>query len=132
MNSTWNRESVLRLIELYEERDVLYFIKNKNYLNRDLRAKAYEEIYNELKNNNINVSKEAIKLKIHTLRNQYLRELRLIENSKKSGAGVDEIYKPKLWCFQQLKFLNRHCITRPGKGSIEVSLKKLYLCSTIF
>ncbi|XP_066983785.1 protein FAM200C-like [Macrobrachium rosenbergii] len=40
------------------------------------------------------------------LRSQYRKELKLINVSKKSGAGRGEVYVPKLWCFNELRFLD--------------------------
>ena len=46
-----------------------------------------------------------IKKKLHGIRTQYLAELQKIKKSEASGAGHDDIYLPKLWCFKILQFL---------------------------
>lgn len=48
---------------------------------------------------------EEIKNKIHTLRSQFRKDIRNIKQSSKSGSGSDDIYHPKLWCFDDLQFL---------------------------
>ena len=60
-----------------------------------------------------------IKRKIETLRNQHRREMRLVENSRKSGAGIDDLYIPRLWCFNELSFLNDGDTVRPSLSNID-------------
>ncbi|KAL8614412.1 hypothetical protein ACOMHN_007749 [Nucella lapillus] len=48
---------------------------------------------------------EQVQAKCDSLRSSFTRELRKVKNSKKSGAGTDEVYVSS-WCFyQQLQFL---------------------------
>ena len=44
----WTEQKVRELIVLYEERPCLYNTKSKEYHNRDLRNKSYEEIASQL------------------------------------------------------------------------------------
>lgn len=48
---------------------------------------------------------DEIKKKIHGVRAQFLAELNKIKKSEVSGASIDGIYVPKLWCFELLQFL---------------------------
>ena len=50
-------------------------------------------------------NKTQIKAKIGSLRSTFLRELKKIESSKRSGAAADDVYVPKLWYFSSLMFL---------------------------
>ncbi|KAK3883664.1 hypothetical protein Pcinc_012043 [Petrolisthes cinctipes] len=68
---------------------------------RDKRAAALKHIAQTTGR-----SESDVKKKIDSLRNQHRREMRLMATSQKSGAGTDEIYTPKLWCFDILSFLN--------------------------
>ncbi|XP_066945368.1 uncharacterized protein [Macrobrachium rosenbergii] len=63
-------------------------------------------------------SVNEVNKKLDTLRNQHRRELRLMCNSKKSGAGSDETYTPKLWCFDILSFLNDGDYVRPAVSNM--------------
>ncbi|KAG7163818.1 putative Alcohol dehydrogenase transcription factor Myb/SANT-like-containing protein 31 [Homarus americanus] len=51
------------------------------------------------------VTTSDVKRKIESLRNQHRRELRKMQEEKKSGAGTEDIYIPTLWCFDALHFL---------------------------
>lgn len=108
----WTKDLVDQLIIKYQERDVLYNVKDPQYMDRTKRSNALFEICQELKKINKDISVEDIKKKIHTLRSQYIKELREIEGSKRSGAGADDVAEPKLWCFSQLEFLRPHCSIR--------------------
>ncbi|GFG31239.1 hypothetical protein Cfor_06767 [Coptotermes formosanus] len=44
---------------------------------------------------------EDVKLKIKTIRTRYAAELAKLINSENSGAGLHDMYVPKLFCFKQ-------------------------------
>ena len=48
MAYTWSTEKVGELIDLYEEKPLLYNTKDKQYRDKDLRSKALAEIANAL------------------------------------------------------------------------------------
>ena len=54
------------------------------------------------------IKSDQTKKKIHILQNQLNREYKLFRESNRSGAGVDDLYKPKLWCFNILKFIKEN------------------------
>ncbi|XP_053945757.1 uncharacterized protein LOC128855130 [Anastrepha ludens] len=66
------------------------------------------------------VSLDDVKKKWKNLRSQYMRELRIQKNSKKSGSGVNDLYEAKLWCFDQLSFLEGHVATRQSQDNTEM------------
>lgn len=57
--------------------------------------------------------------KISSLRTVYKKELGKVNSSLKSGAGADEVYKPKLWYFELLQFLGDQDSTRRGRSTID-------------
>jgi len=59
------------------------------------------------------------KKKINTLRSTYRRELKKVLASKKSGAGVEDIYVPSVWHFEDLGFLFDHEIQISGMSTID-------------
>ncbi|XP_036341832.1 uncharacterized protein LOC118751166 [Rhagoletis pomonella] len=65
------------------------------------------------------ITVDYLKKKWKSLRTQYLQECRSVKNSKKSGAGVDDVHCPKLWCFDQLKFLHNHVQFRQSVTNVE-------------
>ena len=51
------------------------------------------------------ITPEIIMKKLHTLRGQYHREMKEMKISQKSGEGTDDLYLPRLWCYDALAFL---------------------------
>jgi hypothetical protein len=58
----------------------------------------------KLKDINSNANRK-VKKRITGRRTKYRRELDKIKESKKSGAGTDDIYVPTLWYFKEIDFL---------------------------
>ncbi|CAF4947591.1 unnamed protein product [Pieris macdunnoughi] len=56
--------------------------------------------------------------KINSFRTAFKKEEHKVAESLKSGAAVDEIYKPKLWYYDQLSFLKDQCISRSSRSSM--------------
>ncbi|XP_036344240.1 uncharacterized protein LOC118753463 [Rhagoletis pomonella] len=113
----WPKELVELLLIKYQEHENLYNVRHPHYLDRVKRSKSLFEIHNEIKEKNANVTVEDIKKKVHTLRSQYIKELREVAMSKRSGVGIEDVYIPKLWCFDQLQFLKAHCATRKSTSN---------------
>ncbi|CAG9840701.1 unnamed protein product [Diabrotica balteata] len=65
--------------------------------------------------------KKDIQKKWNGIRNTYSAERRKILDSQKSGAGVSEIYVPKLWYHHKLQFLNEYLTTRKPVSSFEIN-----------
>ena len=115
----WSKSLTLELISSYEMRQNLYVTTHPDYINRIKKADGFEEILNSLRKIEPKMTLAAVKRKLHTLRNQFLRDLRRVEGSKKSGAGVEDVEEPKLWCYDQLSFLKSHCSIRQSTSNIE-------------
>ena len=120
-SSYWNKNNILLLINCYQNEQLLQDLKHERYKNRDSRERAIERIKHELEIDDPThtFSSEDIKKKIHTLRTQYRSELKLY-NSSKSGSAAEDIYIPKLWCFNDLQFLNDGVSLRPSTSSLNV------------
>ncbi|CAH0547364.1 unnamed protein product, partial [Brassicogethes aeneus] len=68
---------------------------------------AIAEEFNKKKLSSNELTGEIIKKKIHGIRTQFLSEISKIKKSEVSGASHDDVYTPKLWCFDQLVFLQQ-------------------------
>lgn len=62
------------------------------YRNRKEKCKAYEELNSHVKNIDPKCTMDIIKKKINTLHTQYRKELKMVTESKKSGASADTVY----------------------------------------
>ncbi|KAG5875847.1 hypothetical protein JTB14_012967 [Gonioctena quinquepunctata] len=101
----WTKEILTEVIEMYRQRPCLWKIKDKTYLNKNLKMQAYNEILNFLKSRNFeNITIKDIKAKLQNLRNAFRKETKKIEDSNRSGAGTEKIYTPTLWYYHLLIF----------------------------
>ncbi|XP_045761834.1 uncharacterized protein LOC123865057 [Maniola jurtina] len=106
MASQTNREWLEEFIELYRSEPCLWNTKGKEYHNRELKRSAYTKLIEKLKIIDPSADKDAVVKKINNIRSTYKKERKKIADSKKSGAGTQEVYKPKLWYYSMLLFLD--------------------------
>ncbi|XP_068243556.1 uncharacterized protein [Palaemon carinicauda] len=105
-NLHWSRKDTTWLIGMYRQQSCLWNVKSADYKNRKMRLAALTAIKTELQKKHGDITIKDIKKKLDTLRNQYRREMRQLENSCKSGSLTDDVYSPKFWCFGDLSFLS--------------------------
>ena len=98
----WSRQATKELIALYRDAPCLWKITSKCYKDRIKRALALTQIETQLKDVN-GASTEEIRKKIHILRNQFRSERKRETKAKRTGTLAD--YKPSLWCYNDLIFL---------------------------
>ena len=118
----WSRLAVENLIDAYKEETCLFNVKSPNYHNKHARKEALERIVTTLKDTRPSTTAAEITSKMKSLRTSFVAELNKIRQSKKSGAGLEEMYKPTLWYFEKLHFLRDHVLPRRGTCSAEVNL----------
>ncbi|KAL4103918.1 hypothetical protein QTP88_019235 [Uroleucon formosanum] len=76
----------------------------------------WTEISKELK-----LDVNEVKKKMDSLLASFRRERKREANSRRSGAGTDEIYHSKWFAFEEMKFLNDKFKPRITKDTIDVS-----------
>nr|CAH7734313.1 unnamed protein product [Callosobruchus chinensis] len=80
-----------------KEHECLWKIKSPAYHDKNARKRAMDILiakFQEVKND---TNEDFVKKKINNFRTSHKRELKLVNNSIRSGVGLDEIYKPILW-----------------------------------
>ncbi|XP_063876929.1 uncharacterized protein LOC135109480 [Scylla paramamosain] len=106
LNIEWTRANTQLFIELLKEHPCLWQLKNKNYKNKTVRSRSLDAMTKQLMGTmNCLITPAIIMKKLHTLRSQFRRELKQIKTSQKSGTGTNDLYVPKLWCYDALAFL---------------------------
>lgn len=112
------RDFLREFIELYKSFPCLWLVKSKEYSDRNKKSLAYEEMVKKYKEFDPSADRNTVVKKINALRTVYKKELSKVNNSSKSGAGADEIYKPSLWYFDLLHFLNDQD-SRPTRNTMD-------------
>ncbi|XP_069831036.1 uncharacterized protein [Dendropsophus ebraccatus] len=93
-----------QFIELYRSYPCLWKIKSADYSNKFKKSAAIEALIELCRKTYPSADQKFVKSKIQNIRTVYKKELNKIESSKRSGAGADEIYVPRLWYFDLLSF----------------------------
>ena len=89
---SWTDDEINVLIEAWTKHENLYNTKHKSNFNRDKQQKSLTSMENTLKDNGITATVKQIGKILTDLKNYYGDQKRMIESSKSSGAGADEVY----------------------------------------
>ena len=112
----WAKAATTTFIESLQQHPCTWQVKSQMYKDRNLRALSYDVLVNIMSEMIPNITIEE---KINTLRGQFRKETKLIAQSKKSGAGTEEIYVPKLWCYDLLHFLDEGEVTSETTSTLD-------------
>ncbi|XP_067135388.1 uncharacterized protein [Centruroides vittatus] len=112
-------EFLEEFLKIYESEPCLWHVKNKEYHDRSKKEAAYLRLIEKLKEIEPNANKESVVKKINNIRSAYRKEIKKIKASIKSGAGTEDIYKPKLWYFELLRFLDDQDTPRSSRSNID-------------
>ncbi|KAL4709229.1 hypothetical protein ACJJTC_010529 [Scirpophaga incertulas] len=98
MAGKWDFDTTIKFIQLYKLHPCLWDFSSKDYKNKQKRDAAYITIIEEMNISGFSVT--DVKNKINNLRSTYSQEIKKIQDSKKSGAGLDNVY------ISNIKWLN--------------------------
>ena len=115
MGSKWDRRSVLVLIEAYKCNACLWDYKHPSYKDRHFKEMAYKYVHSELQKVDDSLTMDEIKKKIHCLRTQFRREMRLKSRADDSGIFAN---KRTLWCYDKLEFLKEAFNSWDGQSRV--------------
>ncbi|KAF5303597.1 hypothetical protein FQR65_LT08198 [Abscondita terminalis] len=99
-----SKEFITGLLELYQNKSCLWQITCPEYTNKNLKNVSYKELVAYCQKFYKEADKTFVQQKLQNLRTAFRKELKKVEDSKRSGAGIDDIYVPKLWYFDLLLF----------------------------
>ena len=120
-NSKWNNTKISKFLEIYEKYDVLWNNEIDEYRRKEPRDRNMVKLVAELNNEGFNVDAEEVRRRIKSIKTTYSEELRKIDKSKKSGAGIDDVYEPKLsWFSQADRFLNNVTASRKSTTNLVI------------
>lgn len=117
-NVKWNSSKIIDFLEIYENFPVLWDSSSNHYKNRNLRDAAFRDLLNALQDKFPDITLDIIRSKIKTIRTVFSQECIKITKSKKSGAGTDELYEPKLSWFNAARFLMGSSSSRPSTSTL--------------
>ncbi|XP_068202902.1 uncharacterized protein [Palaemon carinicauda] len=113
------QDFVTEFIELYRLHPCLWKVKSENYFNKSKKQAAYEELLEVCKKIDENADVDFVKAKISSFRGSFRKELRKVRTSRRSGAGEEEVYVPKLWYYDLLLFTADQEIPRDSTSNLQ-------------
>lgn len=114
-------------IDLYKQHPCLWNIKSKEYSNRNMKSEAYDVLVKKLREKEESATRDTVTKKINNMRSSFRKEVKKVENSKKSGSATDEIYCPSLWYYEQLLFLRDQEKPLASSSNIEEVSKPIHI-----
>ncbi|PIO12042.1 hypothetical protein AB205_0028210, partial [Aquarana catesbeiana] len=108
-----------QFIEMYRDLTCLWKVRSKDYSDRQKRKEAYTKLVELCTVVYAKADISYVTKKIANLRTIFKKELNKINESKRSGAGADEVYVPRLWYFESLRFLTDQEEARPSVSSLD-------------
>ncbi|XP_071986470.1 uncharacterized protein [Engystomops pustulosus] len=91
-------------IEMYRSFPCLWNVKISDYSNKQKRQKAYESMVALCRSVCPSANIQFVKHKIANLRTVFKKEFNKVQVSKTTATSDDEVYVPRLWYFDLLKF----------------------------
>ncbi|XP_055839552.1 uncharacterized protein LOC129907397 [Episyrphus balteatus] len=110
-----SQEETKTLIQMYKDKECLWNYKSHLYKRTDLKKKAWEAM-SAVFQKDLN----EIKKKIKHLRSAYVAEKKKVEDSMRSGSGLDEIYIPHLYYFNEFNFLDSVIVLRKTNSNFSL------------
>ncbi|XP_037940381.1 uncharacterized protein LOC119673213 [Teleopsis dalmanni] len=115
----WTRENVLKLITLWEMNPALYDSNHKYYNNVAKCGEIMQQITEELQYFMPIITEKEVTRKISILKSKFIRQYSLVEKYKDMS---DTVYKPKLFYYDKLLFLEKHLeVEQPTPNNNEVT-----------
>ncbi|PIO13323.1 hypothetical protein AB205_0160550 [Aquarana catesbeiana] len=109
-------------IDKYRELPCLWQVKHPQYNNKQKRQAVLEKLLELVTPVVPTATIPYLKAKIGGLRSTYLRERKKVMDSQRSGAAADDIYVPRLWYYERLRFLSDQTGVRESLSTLPSTL----------
>jgi len=97
-----SKEFISEFLEKYREFPCLWKIKSKDYTNKNLKNRAYDELLKVCKSINPEEIRDFVMKKIQSFRGSFRKEFKNVEDSKRSGRSADDVHIQTLWYYHLL------------------------------
>ena len=121
----WLEKEVLLLLELYHRFPILWKVHSTDYKKRNVRKIFLKKIQEGLSTSIPMITVEEIKEKLHKLRTQYQKERNKIKSSSRNGLEMEYVYKPMLWFYEKMSFLDENEMKTPVSTMNEENIEKM-------
>ncbi|XP_063633821.1 mucin-2-like [Cydia splendana] len=129
------RDVIAEILEIYRDLPCLWDLSSHLYSDKIVKKNAWEILVTKYKEIEPEANEATVKRKIENLKSSYQREVRKVKESKnRTGSGASEVYKPNLWYFDLMTFLDKKdevkragvdsLLSEDEDGRIETSAKR--------
>ena len=101
----WSNALTVALIEELKVHECLWNKRLRIYRDNNARGVAKQKMVVTLQEYVPYINWAQIERKIRTLRQNFNRQRRKVQESCRSGAGADEVHRSSWWCYEMLAFL---------------------------
>ena len=101
--ASWSKEFLLGFIRIYREEECLWKVKSESYHDKQKRDKSYEKLISFVRELYPGAEKDVVTKKIKNLRTVFRKENKQVKDSMRSGAGLANVYTPRLWYYKDLE-----------------------------
>ncbi|PIO11624.1 hypothetical protein AB205_0126800 [Aquarana catesbeiana] len=112
-------------IDKYRELPCLWQVRHPHYNHKQKRQAALEKLLELVMPVVPTATIPYLKAKIGGLRSTYLRERKKVTDSQRSGAAADDVYVPRLWYYERLRFLSDHTEVRESLSTLPSTLPSI-------
>jgi len=124
----WSSNDISRFLLVYRKYESLWDTANENFMRKNARQNNMTNLRMELNDIGFQISNdELLKKKIKNIKDAYRHEANKVKKSMKSGAGAEDIYKPKLNWFHEADAFLRNVMTGRESSSNLVSTSTMYI-----
>lgn len=99
--SKWSSETTLKFVQEYKTHECLWDFKSAAYKDKNVRDAAYLKLVEAMNLPDFGVPE--VKNKIKNLRSTYNQEKKKVEDSKKSGSGLNSVYESNVKWLKELE-----------------------------
>ncbi|XP_045121645.1 uncharacterized protein LOC123510496 [Portunus trituberculatus] len=110
---------IVEFIKLYRSEPCLWQVKSEECHDRTKKDAAYSKLVEKLEELEFGATKKSVITKIKCLRCAYRKEKKKVEASQKSEASTHSIYKPVLWYYDLLEFLQDKDTPRTSRSNVD-------------
>ncbi|KAM3912758.1 uncharacterized protein RB166_018200 isoform 1-T2 [Leptodactylus fuscus] len=114
-----NPQFLKEFIDMYRSFPCLWNVKISDYSNKQKRLKAYESMVNLCRSVCPSANIQFVKHKIANLRTVFKKEFNKVQVSKKTATSDEDVYVPRLWYFDLLKFTIGQEFPKVGSSNSE-------------
>lgn len=114
------RNFILECIQVYRDHSALWEIKSHDYMDRNKKNHAYDVLLKKYQERFPTATLDDVKKKFNSLRTNYRKELKKVNDSRKSGAGLEDIYQSHLWYFNEMHFLRDQETPAKSRSTLQI------------